>query len=202
VDREILIAVIAGIVVIGVVLFLLWRNRQSQRLRQRFGPEYDRVLKSSGSRSKAERELLARTKRVEKLRIHALTPEERTRFTEAWRTTQARFVDDPSLAVTEADQLVKDVMRTRGYPIEDFEQRAADISVDHPRVVNNYRIARDIALRNQRGEASTEDLRQAVVAYRELFIDLLEEEVPAGNKRDHIVKEASDESRSERPYRH
>jgi hypothetical protein len=131
-----------------------------------------------GDQRGAQAELEARQKRVEQLDIRSLSPSDRARFADAWRATQAHFVDDPSAAIGEADRLVTDVMKARGYPIGDFEQRAADVSVDHPRVVENYRAARDTALRNERGQASTEDLRQAMVHYRALFEDLLESGTP------------------------
>jgi len=127
-----------------------------------------------GDRTKAERELERREKRIEKLHIRSLPPASRDRFVAAWHTDQARFVDDPQGAVVEADRLVQDVMRERGYPVADFEQRVNDISVDHPQLVQNYRAAREIVLRQKRGEATTEDLRQALVHYRSLFDELLE----------------------------
>lgn len=175
----VMLLLVAAVVIVGVVLFVFWKKRQTGRLRHRFGEEYDRTVNTVGSQRKAEQELLERTKRVEKFEIRSLTAEQIGRFTEAWRTTQAKFVDQPSKAVSEADGLVKEVMTARGYPMGDFEQRAADISVHHPRVVGNYRIARDIASKNRSGKATTEDLRQALVAYRELFVDLLEPDVPA-----------------------
>src|SRR5262249_42488112 len=118
-------------------------------------------------------------KRVRSLNIRALTPEEQARFADSWKNAQARFVDEPSLAAADADILVKELMQTRGYPIGDFEQRAADISVDHPNVVSNYRMARETALCNNSGKATTEDIRQAMVRYRSLFEELLEPAEPA-----------------------
>jgi len=158
---------------VAFTLFLFFKKRRTQRLRQQFGPEYERTLKTAGDQRRAEAELAHRQKRVESLKLHELRPEERQSFADGWHATQARFVDEPSAAVQEADDLVKQVMQARGYPMGDFEQRAADISVDHPKVVQNYRAARDIALRNRKGEATTEDLRQAFVYYRQLFEDLL-----------------------------
>jgi hypothetical protein len=151
-------------------------KRRTQRLRTQFGSEYDRMVQTSG-RKQAETELEHRTKRVQKFQIRKLNPEEQARFSESWRREQAHFVDDPRSAVENADRLVGEVMRARGYPVGEFERRAADLSVDHPRVIENYRIAHEIALRDSRGEASTEDLRRAMVAYRALFEDLLEENV-------------------------
>jgi hypothetical protein len=168
-----------AIVVVGLVAIAgLWyyaQRRKSDELRGRFGPEYDRVLIEGGSRRQAESELEARQKRVEKLANQPLPPQERERFRDAWKSAQARFVDEPSEAIAEADRLVVDVMRARGYPVGDFEQRAADISVNHPDMVENYRSARSIAEANQRGQANTEDMRQAMVRYRALFAELLEE---------------------------
>ena len=168
------ILAIAVILVVGVVAWIMMQRRRSEELRERFGPEYDRVMSERGDTRQAESELAARQKRVEGFDIHPLAAGERERFIEAWRSTQARFVDAPAAAIKEADRLVTEIMRARGYPIGDFEQRAADVSVDHPTVVENYRAARAIALANERGEAGTEELRQAMVHYRALFEDLLE----------------------------
>lgn len=168
----VLLLVIAALVV-GAVIFLAARKRRSQKLRERFGPEYDRVVSKEGDVHKAERVLDFRQKHREKLKIRPLSANDRDSFTYRWREVQARFVDDPKGAVTLADSLVTDVMQARGYPITDFEQRADDLSVDHPVVVENYRAAHDIALRHSRGEASTEDLRKAMVHYRALFEDLV-----------------------------
>lgn len=171
--------VIVALVVIALIV-LAWRltlearQRQSRRLQQRFGPEYARLLAERGDRTKTEAELRAREKRVEKLTIVALSPEDKAKFSDAWSALQARFVDNPESVVLEADRLVRDLMVKRGYPMGDFERRAADISVDYPRVVEAYRSARAIAVRAQAGEASTEELRKAVVYYRTLFAELLE----------------------------
>ena len=168
----IVLAVVAILVVIVAVWFMLkWRTEE---LRKRFGPEYDRVITERGDTRQAESELAARQKRVERFDIHPLDPAERDRFVNAWRATQSHFVDAPAEAIKDADRLVSQVMRARGYPVGDFEQRAADISVDHPIVVENYRAARAIAIANERGQAGTEELRQAIVHYRVLFEDLLE----------------------------
>ena len=168
------ILAIAVILVVGIVAWIMMQRRRSEELRKRFGPEYDRVISERGDTRQAESELAARQKRVEGFDIHPLASGERERFMEAWRSTQARFVDAPAAAIKEADRLVTEIMRARGYPVGDFEQRAADVSVDHPTVVENYRAARAIALANERGEAGTEELRQAMVHYRALFEDLLE----------------------------
>jgi len=166
--------VLIAVVLIGAVAWITFSRVRSQRLRERFGPEYEHTIQSEGTVRKAEAALEARAKRVQSLHIHPLSPDDATRFDTAWRAVQARFVDDPRGAVTEADRLVGEVMQTRGYPVGEFEQRIADISVDHPDVVMNYRAAREIAQQHAEGKASTEDLRQAMVHYRALFRDLLE----------------------------
>ena len=166
--------VLIAIVLIGAIAFITLSRVRSQRLRERFGPEYERTVHSEGTVRKAEAALEARTRRVQALHVHPLSPSDATRFDTAWSAIQARFVDDPRGAVTEADRLVGEVMSTRGYPVGEFEQRVADISVDHPEVVMNYRAAREIALQHSEGKASTEDLRQAMVHYRALFRDLLQ----------------------------
>ena len=168
----ILAVVIFALVAVGAWLYT--RKRQSDRLIQRFGPEYGRTVDELGSRTKAESELREREKRVQKLDIVPLAPEEAARFSQAWKTLQGRFVDNPKGVLIEADQLVRELMQLRGYPVGDFERRAADISVDHPAVVDHYRAAQAIAMRDRRGEADTEELRRAVVHYRALFDDLLE----------------------------
>jgi hypothetical protein len=174
----IVIIIVVALVVVAVGVWMYLQKRRTEQVRERFGPEYDRAVTEHGDQRGAQAELEARQKRVEHLDIRPLSPSDRARFADAWRATQAHFVDDPSAAIGEADRLVTDVMKARGYPIGDFEQRAADVSVDHPRVVENYRAARDTALRNERGQASTEDLRQAMVHYRALFEDLLESGTP------------------------
>jgi hypothetical protein len=170
--------IIAAVILLALIV-AAWlitrdqRRRQSQRLRLRFGPEYQRVLSERGDRTKAEAELRAREKRVERLKLVKLTAEDASQFRRAWDTLQTRFVDNPRGAVVEADRLVRDLMVKRGYPMDDFEHRAADISVEHPTVVEAYRSARAIAVRDQQGHAGTEELRQAVVYYRTLFDELL-----------------------------
>jgi hypothetical protein len=171
-----LLVLIVVVIAVGAILF--WQRRRSAALQQKFGPEYQRAVGQFGDQRKAEAELAAREKRVRRLDIRPLTPAEEARFTQAWKKAQARFVDEPSQAAAEADILVKELMETRGYPMGDFEQRAADISVDHPNMVSNYRAAREIALRNNAGEATTEDIRQAMVHYRSLFEELLETAEP------------------------
>jgi len=179
------IVIFAGILVIILIalglIALLWRHR-SRRLREQFGPEYKHAVRKYGDARKAEAELAAREKRVRKLEIRRLTQGEQRRYEEEWRKIQARFVDEPSKAVGEADGLIKEVMQTRGYPVGDFDRRAADVSVDHPNVVTNYRAGREIAARNKSGEATTEDLRQAMMHYRSLFEELMEVAEPATTK--------------------
>ncbi|WP_431126948.1 hypothetical protein [Variovorax paradoxus] len=168
------LAVVVILALVALAVYLYQRKRQSQQLEERFGSEYGRVVNELGDRSKAEAELKRRQQRVEGLRIVALAPGEAARFGAAWNSLQAEFVDNPQGAVAQADELVRELMLKRGYPMGDFERRAADISVDHPAVVSNYRAAQDIRARNLRGEADTEELRRAVVHYRALFDDLLE----------------------------
>jgi hypothetical protein len=169
----IVIAVVAAIVIVGV-LWSAMRTRRTRSLQGRFGPEYDRELEKAGGRREAERELAEREKRHDELELRPLSEDARRRYVEEWQETQARFVDDPTGAVSDADDLVQRVMRDRGYPVDDFEQRAADISVEHPELVERYRTANGIARASERGEASTEDLRHSVRHYRALFVELLE----------------------------
>jgi hypothetical protein len=178
--------VVTAIIVAGVMLFM--HRRRSVRLRRRFGREYDRAVETRGDRREAEYELESRERRVRSLEIRSLQRDEQERFAGHWRAVQARFVDDPGGAVAEADVLVADLMRTRGYPVGDFEQRAADVSVDHPQVVDNYRAAHGIALRHGRGEANTEDLRKAMVHFRALFEDLLGERVRVAGRSSEVER--------------
>ena len=171
-----LIIGLAVIVIAGITAWLFLRKRRTEKLRTQFGgSEYDRAVKEGGSRRHAEAGLKERTERVASLNIRPLAAGDRARFVESWRRVEARFVDGPGGAVTEADQLLRDVMSTRGYPVSDFEQRAADISVDHPQVLENYRTAHEIAVRQTQGQANTEDLRQAMIHYRTLFEELVGE---------------------------
>jgi hypothetical protein len=172
-DTTTLIIVILAVLVLGLGAMLLMQRQRSGHLQSRFGPEYDRALEETGDKRKAEAELQERERRVKKLEIKPLEAADQERFTSDWRRVQAEFVDDPMGAMTHADVLLQDVMRTRGYPVENFDQVAADISVDHPSVVQNYRSGHDIAVRHRRGEAGTEDLRQAMIHYRELFDELV-----------------------------
>ena len=169
--------IIAGVLVLALIALAAWvfyQKKQSHRLQEQFGPEYGRTVDELGSRTKAESELKAREKRVERFTIIPLSPSEAARFSQAWADLQGRFVDNPKGVVIQADQLVRELMLKRGYPMADFERRAADISVDYPAVVDHYRTAQAIAVRDQRGEADTEELRKAVVHYRALFDELLE----------------------------
>ena len=173
-DPKILVPVVVAVVIIIVVAALFAvRKRKSVQLKERFGPEYDRLVQQNGGAAHAEDVLAEREKRVEKFSIRPLSPGDRERYAEEWELVQRRFVDDPSMAVTEADNLVTAVMSARGYPMVDFEQRAADVSVNHPTVVQNYRSAREIVLRHGKGRSTTEDLRQAMVYFRSLFEELL-----------------------------
>jgi hypothetical protein len=168
-----IILIVALALAVGLIAILLLSRFRSQRLRERFGPEYERTLRETDDRRRAEAELEARQRRVQKLDIREIQPDEATRYARDWEAVQARFVDDPSGAVGEADRLVGEVMEARGYPVGDFEQRAADLSVDHATVVEHYRAAHAIAGRQEGGEVDTEDLRQAMVHFRALFSDLL-----------------------------
>ena len=171
----IVVIAVAAIVVLALVVagWQMSRSRRSTRLREGFGPEYDREVSRMG-RGKAEGALEQRQRRVEQLQIRPLTREQAAGYASDWDAVQSHFVDEPSMAVTRADELVGRVMFDRGYPVGEFNQRVADISVDHPAVASNYRAAHDIAARNSTNSASTEDLRQAMVHYRALFQDLLQ----------------------------
>ena len=168
--------VIVVVAVVGAFIWMIYANRRrSAALRDRFGPEYEHVVTERGERGRAERELEARAERVQQLHIHSLAPEQRARYSGEWDQVQAQFVDDPETAIARADRLVTEAMQARGYPMTDFEQQAADISVDHPREVEHYRAAHAIADRASGGTLSTEELRQAMVHYRALFEELIEE---------------------------
>jgi hypothetical protein len=168
------VAVILAVAVLTWLYVQRRRRTTTAELRQRFGPEYELAVRAHGSERRAEAQLSAREKRVEKLKIRDLDPAKREHFSGQWQALQSRFVDDPKGAVTEADALVSTLMQARGYPVADFDQRAADISVDHPGVVANYRSAHEIALRLGKGEANTEDLRTAMIDYRSLFEELVQ----------------------------
>lgn len=173
-DPKLIMLAVAVILVIVALAWLFVRKRRTATagLRQKFGSEYDRAVREHGSERKAEAKLEDREKRVEKLNLRDLDPAEHERFAKRWDSVQSRFVDSPKGAVAEADDLVSSLMKARGYPVSDFEQRAADISVDHPRVVENYRSAHEIALRVGKDQATTEELRTAMIHYRSLFEEL------------------------------
>lgn len=174
-DPKLIALVVGAILIIAVFAWLYVRKRRNTtaELRQKFGSEYDRAVQQHGSERKAETKLTDREKRVEKLTLRDLDPAEQERFSKQWQEVQSRFVDSPKGAVAEADDLVSSLMKARGYPVSDFDQRAADISVDHPRVVANYRSAHEIALRVGKDVATTEDLRTAMIHYRSLFEELM-----------------------------
>jgi len=168
----ILLAAVLAVLVIGVIMLAL-RRRNTSGLKSRFGSEYSRMVEASPTQSQAETELQEREKRAKQLQIRPIGPTDRARFVESWRAIQTRFVDDPGQAVTEADKLLGEVMTARGYPMGDFDQRAADISVAHPEVVQQYHTAHEIAVRHEQGTAGTEELRVAMISYRSLFDDLV-----------------------------
>ena len=176
-----ILIVIAAVLIVGAIAWKAFSARRRHGLQNRFGDEYDRTVADAPSRREAEAHLNEREQRRKELDIKPLEPSSRDRYASQWQNTQAAFVDDPEDAVTDADRLIQQVMRERGYPVDDFEQRANDLSVDHPDVISNYRAAHDIARANDRNNASTEDLRTAMKHYRALFDDLLETE-PAGTR--------------------
>lgn len=177
-ESQALIIVIAAavLVLVGVGVYAYMMRRRHDQLRGHFGPEYDRTLERSANAAEADAVLAKRMDRVRRFSLHPLSHEQADGFTREWQRIQTRFVDDPDGAVSEADQLVARVMAARGYPTEDFERLADDVSVDHPHVVENYRVARRLMDRRASGEVGTEELRQAVVNYRALFNDLIETE--------------------------
>jgi hypothetical protein len=183
-DPKLIVLVVAlSLIIVGLArLYMRKRRTTTANLRQRFGTEYERVVHEHGSERKAEAKLADREKRVEKFNIRELDPAERESFSKRWAALQSRFVDSPQAAVTEADALVSALMKTRGYPVSDFDQRADDISVDHPRVVENYRSAHAIALRVGKDQATTEDLRTAMIHYRSLFDELVQVTAPVDRK--------------------
>lgn len=183
-DPKLIALLAALIVILAVVTWLYVRNRRSTTaaMRTKFGPEYDRAVLTHGSERKAEAKLADREKRVEKLSLRDLDPVEHDRYSKQWQEVQSRFVDSPKGAVAEADDLVSSVMKARGYPVSDFDQRAADVSVDHPRVVENYRSGHAIALRVGKNQATTEELRTAMIHYRSLFEELVQDTVAIERK--------------------
>lgn len=171
--------VILIIILIGVALYVQRRRQRTAALRQRFGSEYERTVREQGSVNKAQAKLEDREARVERLNIRALGATERERFVADWQSVQSHFVDRPQNTVTEADQLISSLMQARGYPLADFDQRAADISVNHPRLMTDYRSAHGVAMRAGSNGTSTEDLRTAMLQYRTLFDELVEIRTPA-----------------------
>jgi hypothetical protein len=203
-DTALVVIIVLAVVVIAVGLAAyLYQKRRTNQLQERFGPEYGRTLEEAGDRRAAERELHARQKRVAQLDVHPITGEHAERYRMEWNELQSRFVDEPSGAVAEADRLVVRMMRESGYPIDDFDQRVDDISVDHPEVAQNYRAAHRIAVANSQGQADTEDLRQAVTAYRRLIDVLIDDSgADVGANRDAAHRPSADAGRSDREPAH
>lgn len=172
------VTLVCAVIIVLVAAYLGYQRRRTRRLQGKFGPEYDRAVQSQGSRLRAEATLAHREKRVRQFPIRPLSIVQRERFQDLWRESQARFVDNPRAALVDADRLIREVMSVRGYPVEDFDQCAADLSVDHAPVVENYRAGHEVVLRDARGQATTEDLRRAMLHYRTLFDDLIEEALP------------------------
>ncbi len=185
------VIVVVAVIIVAAIAWSIWARRRRGALREQFGPEYGHVVDETGSERRATKVLEERQERVDNLDIRPLATDEAERFSARWREVQAKFVDNPTLATGEADDLVQQVMNARGYPVADFETRAADISVHHPHVVEHYRAAHAVADRAFRGEASTEDLRQALIHYRALFEDLLETTPGAPRRAEERVRRAS-----------
>jgi hypothetical protein len=182
----IIIAVVLALVVAGVIMMpILVRRTRSKQLQDQFGSEYDLAVQTLGDEKKAQQELEERRKHVEALDIHSLTVNQRERYLADWGAVQAKFVNEPGQAILDADRLIMEVMQLRAYPVADFEQRAADLSVNYPALMSNYRAARAIAVKNMQYQADTEELRQALIFYHSLFEELLEAETVAveGNSR-------------------
>jgi hypothetical protein len=171
---QVFVIAVLVLVIIGAILGLVFaRRRRSEQLHDQFGPEYDRTVQTMGDEKKAQTELEERQKHVETLDIRPLSASERERYLADWTAVQSKFVDEPGQAIVDADRLIMEVMQVRAYPVSDFEQRAADISVNYPALVTNYRAAREIAIKNEQHLADTEELRQAMIHYRSLFEELL-----------------------------
>lgn len=183
-NTTLIITVIAVVVVLGLIMALVFSRRQrTKRFKNNFGAEYDRTVKSAGNEKKAQAELDDRQKHVDSMNIRPLSISERERYQSEWKTIQAKFVDEPGQATIEADHLIMEVMKARAYPVSDFEQRAADISVNYPSLVTNYRAAREIAIKNEQKSANTEELRHALIHYRSLFDELLKEEAVVAERK-------------------
>jgi len=168
-----ILVILVLVIVIAILVVVSARRRRSKRLHDQLGPEYDRTVQAMGGEKKARTELEERRKRVEALDIRPLSVSEREGYLADWTAVQSKFVDEPGQAIVDADRLIMQVMQTRAYPVSDFEQRAADISVNYPALVSNYRAAREIAVKNEQHQADTEELRQAMIHYRSLFEELL-----------------------------
>ena len=180
----IIIIVVVVVVIVGVILGLVFsRQKRSDQLQEKFGPEYDRTVQSMGSEKKAQTEMNERKKHVGTLDIRPLSISEHDRYLAEWTAVQSKFVDEPGQAIVDADRLIMEVMQLRAYPVSNFEQRAADISVNYPALVTNYRGAREIANKNKLGQANTEELRQAMIYYRSLFEELLKTEPVVGEEK-------------------
>jgi hypothetical protein len=196
---------LAAVVVLAIVVWQALARRRTGQLQEQFGPEYDRTVGTAESKREAEAELQAREERRRELEIRPLPSAARYRYLEAWQGVQSQFVDDPGAAVARADELIQSVMSERGYPVEDFEQRAADVSVDHPQVVENYREGHRLAQSSANGSGSTEDLRQAMRRYRALFDELVEPAAddPTARERqsDQPVEEVDSQPSEERAER-
>jgi hypothetical protein len=191
---QIIVVAVVAVVAIALIAYLVARQQRTRSLRTRFGPEYERTVDQFGSQARAESVLAEREKRVQRLAIRPLGAEARSRYSGEWKTLQTRFVDDPAASIGAADGLVGQVMTDRGYPVGDFEQRAADISVDHPDVVEHYRVAHDIARRHRERPTTTEELRKAFLHYRALFGSLLETEP---DRAERTVDRETEEQRTE-----
>ncbi len=173
-----ILVAVAFLVIGGLLAMAAMRFQRSRRLRERFGPEYERLVQEAGDKKKAESELEARLAHVEALDIRPLTADEVNRFSLEWQSTQSEFVDEPHASLQKADRLIREVMKARGYPVEDFEQRAADISVDYPDLVTDYRGLHMIAIKEADDEVSTEEMRQAMVHGRALFENMVTKNTP------------------------
>jgi hypothetical protein len=198
-NLAIVVGAIVLLLVVGAVIYA--QRRESKQMRSKYGAEYIAAVDETGDRRKAEAELRQREKRVEAFSIRALDRDEAARFSDRWVKVQSQFVDDPGAAIRRADDLLGEVMRARGYPVSDFEQRAADLSVDHASLVSNYRLAHEVAGRHARGEADTEDLRRAMIHYRALFEDLLGPPPEASRRPDEpraFAREEPDDERASR----
>jgi hypothetical protein len=183
-NTYLIIGVVVILVIIGLILGAVSSRRQrTKRFQKKFGPEYDHTVQSAGNEKKAQAELDQRQKHVDTLDIRPLSVSEREHYQAEWKAVQNKFIDQPGQATVEADHLIMEVMKVRAYPVSDFEQRAADLSITYPELVSNYRAAREIAIKNEHHQANTEELRQALVYYRSLFDELLKDETVVPEKK-------------------